>query len=117
LRRIREIGDPVFVPLLETHLEAGKDTVGNLALTRLTLGELYLASGDVKGAGVLLSQIPTDDPLYAIGRIALADHAEASGDPATALSYLEEALATSSEVYVDRDRLDKLRRTVGETAS
>ncbi len=114
LRRIRENADPAFVPLLEQHLEKGEDTPGNLNLTRLTLGELLLGLGRVEDAGSLLAAIPAADPLYAVGRVALADHAEAAGEISAALDYLEQALAASPEVYVERDRLDKLRRATRE---
>lgn len=114
LRRIREQRDPVFAPLLEHHLEAGADTPGNLSLTRLALAELDLDAGDIAHATSLLDAIPVADTLYAIGRVDLADHAEADGDAAAALAYLEQALAADPAVHIAEGRLDKLR---GATAS
>lgn len=112
LRRIRELDDPAFAPLLEAHLEAGTDTPGNLALTRLALAQLKLDEGDVAGGAALLDEIPTDDPLYAVGRVALADRVEADGDAAAALGYLEQALAADPAVHVAEGRLEKLRGAV-----
>jgi len=111
LRRIREQREPVYRELLERHLERG-DTPGNMALTRLALGELLLDAGDRGRAGSLLDAIPADDPLYALGRISLADSAEAAGELAAALRYLEQARAADPEVHVQLGRIDKLRSDV-----
>ncbi len=111
LRRIREQRDPVYMELLERHLERG-DTPGNVALTRLALGELMLDAGEGRRGEALLDAIPADDPLYALGRISLADSAEAAGALAAALRYLEQAQAADPEVHVQLGRVDKLRSAV-----
>lgn len=111
LRRIREQRDPVYREVLERHLERG-DAPGNMALTRLALGELMLDVGERGRAEALLGAIPADDPLYALGRISLADSAEAAGELAAALRYLEQAQVADPEVHVQLGRVDKLRSAV-----
>ena len=114
LRRIRELGDPAFIQLIEKHLSDEKSK-RNLALTRLTLAELLLVKGEADRADQLVREIPPDDPRFAVGLTSLADAAEERGDIAMALRFLDEALAADPEVFVDRQRLDKLRADVEKT--
>ncbi len=70
LRRIRQLDDPAFIPLLEHHLES-EALPGNRNLTALTLGELLLEGSDTERGRALLETIPEDDPSYpqAIGAL------------------------------------------------
>lgn len=111
LRRIRELRDPAFIPLVEEHLGKEKSK-SNLALTRLTLAELLLVQGDAVRAEALVREIPNDDSRFAVGLTSLANSAEERGDIGAALRFFDEALAADSEVYVDRERLAKLRADV-----
>jgi len=111
LRRIREIGDPAFIPLVKAHTKRD-ETPGNAALTKLVLGELLLKAGQPTRAEKTLRSLPQDDVLFPVGLKALADDAETRGDIAGALALLEEAMAANPEIHVDRDRLVKLRRAL-----
>lgn len=111
LRRIRELRDPAFIPLVEKHLGKEKSK-SNLALTRLTLAELLLVQGDADRAEAQVREIPDDDSRFAVGLTSLANGAEERGDVAAALRLFDEALAADPEVYVDRERLAKLRADV-----
>ena len=61
LRRIRQLDDPAFIPLLEHHLES-ETLPGNRNLTALTLGELLLQGSDPDRGRALLETIPENDP-------------------------------------------------------
>jgi tetratricopeptide (TPR) repeat protein len=108
LRRIRELHDPAFIPLLEEHLES-EPSRRNLDLTKLTLADLLLVRGDVSRAEALVREIPSRQPEFAVGLTALADAAESRGHIEQAVALFDEALAADPEVFVDRDRLAKLR--------
>lgn len=109
LRRIRELQDEDFIPLLEKHLER-EELPGNRHLTALTLGEVLLAGPDPERGRALILSVPEDSALRPVGLMTLADHAEAEGDLEEALRLLEQALESeATDLHVDRDRLEKLR--------
>jgi tetratricopeptide (TPR) repeat protein len=114
LRRIRELDDPAFRPLLEAHLEREK-LPGNRALTSLALAELLLAQGDAGRAEELLLGIPEDDALHPVALVRLADHAEADGDLARALELIERARAINPQLYVEQGRQQRLREALGRS--
>jgi hypothetical protein len=111
LRRIRELHDPAFVPLLEEHLEREK-LAGNRALTALTLGELFLDGEEEARGKDLLDGIPEDNILYPVARLSLAEWAEKKGDYAGALRFFEQAQTSSTTVIIDPERIEGLRSLV-----
>jgi tetratricopeptide (TPR) repeat protein len=108
LRRIRELGDPAFIPVLDAHLER-ESLPGNRNLTALALGQLLLMGDDPARGRDLLESIPGDSDLHAVALVSLADHAEATGDIAGALRLLESAQASGADIHVNPERLEKLR--------
>jgi tetratricopeptide (TPR) repeat protein len=115
LRRIREINDPAFIPLLETHLE--RETLPRTKqLTTLVLGQALLQTEDVDRGRELLLSIPDDALVHAVALVELANHAEAAGELQAALDYLEQALAAGDNLHVNPERLEKLRAAVAADA-
>ena len=63
LRRLLQLDDPAFIPLLEHHLDR-EPLPGNRNLTALALGELLLEGPDPERGRALLESIPKDDPSH-----------------------------------------------------
>jgi len=111
LRRIREQHDPAFIPLVEEHLER-EPLPKNKNLTRYVLGDLLLGAGQIERGEALLWEIPEDDLLFPVARLVLSERAEAAGDDALALKLVDQAKATSPTVYVDPQRVRRLREVL-----
>jgi hypothetical protein len=103
LRRIRQLEDPAFAPMLEDHL-VREPLPGNRSLTALALGELLLDGADPDRGVGLLEGIPATDPSYAAARMTLLDRAEEAGDLAAAYGYLTQIRAAAPEYWIDPDR-------------
>jgi tetratricopeptide (TPR) repeat protein len=113
LRRIRQLHDPVFEPVLFRHLER-EELAGNRSLTLLALGELLL-DGDQSNRGeILLRSIPKDDAVFPVALLSLADRAEARGEYAAALALVDEVKAAAPDFRVDPERVDRLRALAAE---
>jgi tetratricopeptide (TPR) repeat protein len=114
LRRIRQLREPSFVPVLEKHLER-EALPGNANLTALALGELYLDGDDPAKGVTLLEGIPPDDPAYPTARMTLLDRAEAAGDLAAAADFLRQIRAVAPDFWIDPER--EARLTTGVAPS
>jgi tetratricopeptide (TPR) repeat protein len=112
LRRIRELCDPAFIPLLDDRLQA-EQTPGNRALTQLTLGELLLRAGEPQRGESLMLSISEDHGLFPVALISLADWKEERGDLAGALALIEKARWVAPETYIAPERIDRLRAELG----
>jgi hypothetical protein len=112
LRRIREMDDPTFIPLVEKHLEQ-ESLPKNRNLTRFVLGDLLLTAGESARGQALLEEIPDDDLLYPVARLQLSERAEERGDHALALQLIDQARAASPSIYVDPQRVQRLRDVLG----
>ena len=112
LRRINSLRDPAFIPLLEEQLEK-ETTRGNRSLVSLGLGELYLDQGKVKEGLTSLESIPSEDPLFIKAQLVLADAARDSGDASGELFHLERVRDAAPETFLEVERLEALRQTIG----
>lgn len=111
LRRINALEDPVFIPLLEKHLEK-ETTRGNRSLVALGLGQLYLDQGKTKEGLASLESIPSEDPLFVKAQLVLADAAHDAGNAKAELGHLERARDAAPETFLEVGRLERLRQEI-----
>ena len=116
LRRIGELGDPAFVPLLEARL-AVEPLPGNRNLAALVLGGLLIDGIDPARGRALLAAIPAADASFPAARLALADLAEQDGRYSDAVGLIDEARAAEPGLWVDPEREMRLRRRAGVAPS
>ncbi len=108
LRRIQELADPSFLPLLLQHLEQ-EELPGNRYLTKLSAGNLLLQGNEPWRGKKLLESIPEDSYLFPVANARLAEWAEKSGQPALAIDYLRRAKAADPNFPLSESRVQKLR--------
>jgi len=113
LRRIRQLHNCAFEPVLSQHLEL-EELSGNRSLTLLALGELLLDGGEAGRGENLLRSIPEDDALFPVALLSLADRAEARGEYQAALALVDEVRSADPEFRIDPERVDRLRTLTGE---
>ncbi len=115
LRRIQQLDDPAFVPVLEDHLVV-EALPGNRNLTALSLGELLLQGEDPTRGRALLEGIPENDPSFTQGLLVLLKNAEERGAYPEAVALVDRIRAAESEVWIDPDREALIRQRAGVEA-
>jgi hypothetical protein len=115
LRRIGELRDPAFVPLLEAQL-AREPLPGNRNLAALALGELLIDGPDPSRGRALLEAVPEADASFPAARLSLSEIAERDGRYREAVALLDEARDAEPGLWIDPERDARLRALAGVPA-
>lgn len=107
LRKIREIGNPFFIPLLEKNIEKEK-MIHNKNLTYLTLGELYLKKEELEKSKKYLKMIPSRDFIYPLALYDLAILEEKNKNYEKALKLLKK-IQKISPGFVDKKEFERIK--------